>query len=76
LHGIFTFKIVGHIFWHRLMAAAKITMGYSDTGVHIGGYCTYCDLHYLDGGASYVQNFFLAVSQFDWLGPPPKNLNL
>ncbi len=37
---------------------------------------SYCNLHYLDGGASNVQIFFLAMSQFDWLGPPPENLNL
>jgi hypothetical protein len=74
LHGIFTFKIVGHIFWHRLMVVAK-KLWYTQILAHIlGG--TYCDLQQLDGGASNVQNFFFTMSQFDWHGPPPNKLNL
>jgi hypothetical protein len=38
LHAIFISKIVVHIFRHRVTAPAKETMGYPDTGTHIGGY--------------------------------------
>ncbi len=74
VHAIFIFKIVGHIFWHGLLAAAK-KLWYTQILAHILG-CTYCDLHQLDWIASNVQIFFLAMSQFDWLCPPPKKLNL
>jgi hypothetical protein len=42
LHAIFIFKIVGHIFWHRLLAAAKKLRCTQILAHILGG--TYCDL--------------------------------
>ncbi len=69
LHAIFIFKIVGHIFWPRLMVATK-KLWDNQILEHILG-VTYCDLHQLHGSACNVHIFFLAMIQFDWLGHHP-----